>query len=194
MTFLNRRQQQKSSSYSCWKRLTAALLSIISLILFAGSGELPADQELAREYELKAVFLYNFIKYIKWENNPEKEAYYIAVLGESEIVEPLKQIALRRKIDDVSIRIRQISDIGDARFNHLLFIPLSQKDYWNQAQKKGISPDTITIGEFQGASREGVIFNFFITKGKLKFSVNVQALTRAGVTVSSHLLKLAQRR
>ena len=44
------------------------------------------------EDKLKAVFIYNFTKYIQWANNDTSGTFKIGVIGDSEIIIPLKKI------------------------------------------------------------------------------------------------------
>lgn len=49
----------------------------------------------------------------------------------------------------------------------------------------------LTISDSKGFAYRGVAINFIIVKGKRKFEINTDAIDRAGLRVSSQLLKLA---
>jgi hypothetical protein len=49
----------------------------------------------------------------------------------------------------------------------------------------------LTIGDTAGFARQGVIINFYLENRKVRFEINAAAARRAGLTISSKLLKLA---
>lgn len=175
--------------------LTVAVLAVL-MILFscaaAGVGEPGTRQELAHEYELKAVFLFNFLKYINWEDNPNEEYFNIAVLGESKILPPLEEIAAKRKAKNLNIEVHEISDLNNEEFFHLLFIPDAAKERWRDLSKLPLDARTVTIAESHGFPGRASAFEFLINDGKLRFKINQEEIAETGVSVSSQLLKLAQ--
>ena len=44
------------------------------------------------EYQIKAMFIFNFTKYVEWPENKDVNVFTIGVIGESEITEPLEKI------------------------------------------------------------------------------------------------------
>ena len=51
-----------------------------------------AQDYTVREEKLKAVFIYNFTKYIKWDETDDTRPFTITVIGKSGIIEQLNEI------------------------------------------------------------------------------------------------------
>ena len=59
---------------------------LATLILLTGFNQLSAQTDVEmREYKLKSAFIFRFIDYFDWENNPkvvsDSETFNIAILG-----------------------------------------------------------------------------------------------------------------
>ena len=48
------------------------------------------------EYQVKAMFIFNFTKYVEWPEEKEANVFTIGILGESEITEPLIGLQCRK--------------------------------------------------------------------------------------------------
>ena len=150
--------------------------------------EVPTEAE---EYALKAVFIYNFTKYIEWQPySMDNDEFVISVLGPSPVIKPLLEIAATKTVKGKKIIIRQFYSPDDIRFTHILFISQKNTSTLYSVLSK-VSKGTLTIGERDGAALEGAAFNFVIINNKLKFEANTDAITLAGLKASSELLKLA---
>jgi len=144
----------------------------------------------AEEYALKALYIYNFTKYIDWLPSTMDDEFVIGVFGSSPIVKPLIELAGTKTVKGKKIVIRQFYSPSDIRFAHIIFI--SQKSsYPLSAVLSRVSKGTLTVCEREGAADEGAAINFVIVNNKLKFEANIQSIASAALKASSELLKLA---
>lgn len=155
------------------------------------AGSIPEDPAPS-EHDIKAVFLYNFTRYLEW---PEQEqgsgAFDIAVLGDSEILAPLREIAAKKTVRSVPIVIRPCLEIKQIGRPRILFIARSAARWLPQALDELRGAPVLTVGEEEGLARRGVAVNFVLRDGAVKFEMNEQAIRAAGIQPSSQLLKLA---
>ena len=167
------------------KNLYIILLFICSLLPVSVFADVnPEDQ-------YKAVFIYNFTKYIQWPNYDNMETYKIAIIGDSEIIIPLKEIEKKRTVNNKKIKIIHFQDIHDINICHILFISASEKKRLSDILQKVKDNNILTVSDSMGFAHEGVSINFIIVDGKIKFEINNSSIDQAGLQVSSHLLKLA---
>jgi hypothetical protein len=174
-------------------RHTGRFFFVIFIPLLANILPHPAfaQPEQAREYEIKATFVYHFTKYIRWPDIDSAETFDIGILGKSEITAPLEEIARKRSAYDKRIRILHFNSIRHVDDCHLLFIPSSEKENLQEILSVVENKSILTVGESEGFAREGVAINFIILEGKTKFELNSRVIDRAGLQVSSQLIKLA---
>ncbi len=143
------------------------------------------------EYDVKAVFLYNFTRYVEWPEALEPEGLTIVVLGESAIGPPLREIARKGAVGRTPIAVRQCFEIGRIGRPRILFIARSAVPLIAQVLKETRGTDILTVGESEGLAARGVAINFVERNGTIRFEMSERTLRETGIQVSSQLLKLA---
>ncbi len=143
------------------------------------------------EYDVKAVFLYNFSRYVEWPEALEPEGLTIVVLGESAIVSPLREIARKGAVGKAPIVVRQCFEIGRIGRPRILFIAKSAAPLIAQVLKETRGTDILTVGESEGLAARGVAINFVERDGTIRFEMSERTLRETRIQVSSQLLKLA---
>jgi hypothetical protein len=163
---------------------------LIGIILVGGSSFFTPSQSDSQEYVLKAAFLYRFIDYVDWGNN-EGQNFTISVLGESEIMNPLNEIAKEKKVRGKNMYIKKCLDINDIGLCQVLFISHTYTaDISSVISTIGNRPILI-VTEQKDACEKGAQINFLIAEDKLKFEINPKAASKAGLKISSELLQHA---
>jgi len=166
-------------------------LALVLLFFSAGpvSGTTRATPQA--ESEVKAVFLFNFTRYLEWPEDNGLADYPIVVLGNGEIIAPLQEIAAKKSVGSVSIQVRQCSGLEDVGLPRILFISDSAADQLPAVLEKFRGTDVLIVGETEGLAERGAAINFIIRDEAVKFEINVKALKDAGIQASSQLLRLA---
>ncbi len=161
-------------------------LFFIALFLAAGAAVAQTQQE----GNLKAVFIYNFTRYIEWNVDQDENEFVIGILGPSSIDKPINEIARTNTVNNRRIVVKHFSKPEDISYCHILFIPRSSPVPIQSVLDK-TAKGMLIISEEPGFARLGTAFNFIPVKNKIKFEANLKAINAAGVKVSSQLLKLA---
>ena len=159
----------------------------ISLAAFAGPGELP-------EYKVKAVFIYNFAKFVEWPaDKPPKpdKILSVCVLGDDPFGADFNVIK-GKTIKGRTVESKTTMSIEKAKNCDCLFISDSEKS--NVAKILGDLEDhkVLTISDMDGFLEAGGIIQFVLEKRKVRFLINMGAAKQAGFKVSSKLLELAK--
>ena len=157
-------------------------------ILLIGAFAINAKAQPGQEAALKAVFIYNFTKYIDWDNVGNE--FVIGVIGNSPIENALAEIARTNTIKNKRIVIRHYTKPEDIRTCQVLFIA-KRSSYSLSSILNETGRGMLTVSEEDGYSKQGTAFNFVIINDKLKFEANLKAIDDAGLKASSQLLKLA---
>ena len=155
----------------------------------AGAAAAPA-----REYEIKAAFLYNFTKFVDWPARTFANAdapIVIGVLGDSPCVQALERLIKDRKVNGRTIVVRRIASAAEAKVTQLLFVGSAQ-----EAQFAGLEPaieslPVLTVGESPGFETLGGAIEFVPQGDKIRFEINIDAAEHAGLKISAQLQKLA---
>ena len=168
---------------------------IITVLIACGqlTADIPPVNPPADESDnLKAVFIYNFTRYITWPAETQNTDFTIGVLGDSKIIFPLQQLAAKKRVGDQPIAIHLFKRPQELIPCHILFISASEQhritDIINLLAKKTV----LTIGDTPGYGEHGVMINFFLQSDQIKFELNPASLERSGLKASSQLQKLAR--
>ncbi|HPG67680.1 MAG TPA: YfiR family protein [Candidatus Hydrogenedentes bacterium] len=169
---------------------TSALL-IVAVLLVSGSVVMAAtESESSRTNDIKAVFIYKFTGYVTWPDD-EAETFTIAVLGSSGLLPPLRKIAEKRQVDSRSVVIRECTKVDEISGAHIVLIAESMEEYLPAIVKKAEAERILTVGSREGLAEKGAAVDFVSTEDRVGFEMNLDAVQRAGLKVSSQLTKLA---
>lgn len=146
------------------------------------------------EYEVKAAFLYQFIKFVEWP--PEAFFDYpativIGVLGDSPIAEALAAVE-GKEAKGRTVVVKRFKGLDDLEFSHILFISPEAAGHLKEIRKKLSYASTLEVSEVEGFARGGGMVNFITVENRIRFEINVEPAERAGLKISSQLLKLAR--
>lgn len=161
-------------------------------LLFSVQGVLgEEDAERKKLARYKAVFMYNFIEYVKWPEGKQEGPFVIDMLGESEVVSTMKAVARKRRAGDREMVVNAIASIEEIDPScHMLFIAPGQGEQMEKIDAKIHERNILTVGDSSGLTKKGVIINFVSIGPKLRFKINLEAAEAADLRLSSHLLKL----
>jgi hypothetical protein len=162
---------------------------VLGNCLIAGSPDQPLD-----EYQVKAAFLYNFVKFIQWPAQTfpgSSEPIVICVLGQDPFGRSLDDTVAGRAIDGRSLTIHRLSTVKQTAGCHVLFISAAENKYLPSTFAEVKTRGLLTIGDSCASGTDGVIINFKMGDGKVYFEINVNEAERAKLRISSRLLSLA---
>ncbi len=156
-------------------------------------SEISAGKITAREYEIKAAYLYYFTKFIDWPSDflPNSgNQLYMCILGKDSFNSSLDTIE-NKKVRNKRLIVRPVYDTDDTNMCHILFINHSEKMRIPAILDKLKESSVVTVGEMRGFTQNGGIINFYIKNNKVRFQINADKAHNAGLRISSELLRLA---
>jgi hypothetical protein len=172
------------------------LLNIISAfcLIVCSAANLSAQEQKAGEYQVKALFLYNFINFVDWPIDSSihsSPTINVCVIGDDPFDKALDDIR-DKTVKDKKLTIKYYRPYDEPKGCHLLFIPASEKKHAAHILKSVREANVLTVGDTEEAARQGAIIGFFIAQKKVRFAINIEAAKRAGLKISAKLLKLAK--
>lgn len=146
------------------------------------------------EYEVKAAFIYNFLKFIEWPDKVFTDNPFtmnLCIVGENPFGNAINSYQ-GDKVSNRTIAIKKSESLQDIRNCHVVFISRSEKDRIQQIMKALRGSNILSIGDTDTFEKQGVIINFSIVENKVRFNINVNAARQSGLRISSKLLKLSR--
>ena len=171
--------------------LKRANIGIKSMVLFFLLVSMKPIPEEGNEYSIKAMFIYNFTKYIDWSQSSAAKTFRIGVVGKSELFEALESIASQKKIDNKSIEVKKLSD-DDNSVYQVIFVAKSEIQRIEELSKKYSGKGVLIISEECRHSERCATINLITTNNKVKFEINQASARIAGLKISSVLTNLAE--
>lgn len=180
---------QRSSQRRAFTALKVFRCSLLGVALLQAPQYATAQSLSSREYEIKAAFLYNFIKYIDWPRSGD--TITIGVLGGNPFGSAL--VPLNGKVvKGHRVIVRELDSVRDAQNCQIMFVSSSERQRLAEIFENSKNAHVLTVGEMQGFAEGGGIINFIEENNKVRFEINAEAARRTGLTISSELLKLAK--
>ncbi len=152
----------------------------------------PAQKPEPKEYEVKAVYLYNFGRFIQWPDRATKDdTFAVCVLGSDPFGAILDATVANETIDNRKLVARRIAKPGDAAGCRILFISSSETPRIEAILAALQNSSVLTVSDMSGFITYGGMIQFVLAENKVRFQVNLTAADKAGLTFSSQLLKVA---
>jgi hypothetical protein len=169
-------------------RILAALLLAFPAMPASSTG---ADAEA--EDELKSVIVKNFLRYSTWpETVPANGPITVGVLGRSSFAQILHGLLDGKSVNGRMVQTIELKSSSESHRCHLIYVASDKNSEIKQALQSASSNHTLTIGEADKFLEYGGAVNLLLIDGHMGFEVSLEALDRAGIEISSKLLRLGQ--
>ncbi len=175
--------------------LPAGLLAAFLVLVAAAGPVCAADSAPFREYDVKAVFLFNFAQFIDWPESALPEVsvpFVIGVLGADPFHEILDQTVQGERIHGRPVQVKRFRRLDDVDGCQLLFVSRSEAGRLADIVRRLSGRGILTVSDLEPFGRMGGMITFKTTRDRVHFEINVAAAEKQGFKISSKLLKVAQ--
>jgi hypothetical protein len=169
-------------------------LMVLLGLLAAPNRSICGDAPSLTEYQVKALFLLNFTKYVEWPAETFESAdsaFKIGVVGEDRFGEDLKKAMTGKMVNGRAITVQQLGKEVDGSKFQILFISASEKNRLREILDKVKTTPVLTVGETEQFTQSGGVINFTKKDGKVRLEINLDAAHGAKLQLSSKLLGVA---
>jgi YfiR/HmsC-like len=144
------------------------------------------------EYDVKAVFLLNFSRYITWPQERLTPPFRICVLEPDPFGRRLAAAIDGERWQDGKIEVREVPEVLSARNCHLLYVPRAAARAFAEDATELAGEPVLTVGETRNFLAHGGMIRFFLESNKVRFSINQANAESVRLQISSRLLRLAR--
>jgi hypothetical protein len=173
------------------------LLRLCITILFAflaGTGAVALAQG-ASEYDIKAVFLFNFSQFVEWPESAfahEQAPLVIGVLGRDPFGSALQDAVRGETVNGRTLAVRHYPELADVADCHILFIDRTQQPRLEEILSTLSERNCLTVSDAEGFAQAGGVIQFVTIDNRIRLQINLDAAKLANLTISSKLLRPAQ--
>jgi len=167
---------------------------VLVCLLCAGALQSPAQTVPSREYQVKAVFLYNFAQFVDWPTNAFSDPHaplVVGILGDDPFGTFLDDTVRGEKVNDHPLVVRRYHGVDEIKDCHILFVSRSEAKDAARVLDNLKGRNILTVGDFDGFAKSGGVVRF-VTDKTIKLRINLDAAKAADLTISSKLLRPAE--
>lgn len=174
---------------------------LASLLLVSGTVAQEEDASAAKAAKIKAVFLYNFIKFVEWpaERSPvATRKATICLMGGNKFGSALDNL---RKSLTGQMELTVESDVAASSIGacNVLFITHASGGELAQAVESARRNGVLTVSEMNGFADNGGIIEMktvektigLFSSNKINLRINLKAADAASLKISAQLLEIA---
>jgi hypothetical protein len=168
----------------------------ILLALWSTVGvPLSAQSPVSKEYQIKAVFLFNFAQFVKWPTavfaSPD-EPFRIGILGSDPFDSFLDATVQGEKVDGHPLVIQRYTNVAEIKDCQILFISRSESERMEDIISGLKGRSVLTVADSEGFIKSGGVVLLSKEENKIRLLINLEAAKKANLSISSKLLRLAE--
>jgi hypothetical protein len=177
-------KMRKSEGRRKWR--AAALLAMLCAWEIA-SG---AVAQTTRESDVEAAYLFNFAKFMH-EPAHSPDSFTIAVVGTSPIGQMLETITANEQVDGRPLKVVHAATVDQARNSDMVFLSEAETPRIDKDLAALAGSNSLTVSSANDFVKRGGMIQFLVVNNRVRFLVNLNATSKAKITLSSELLKVA---
>jgi hypothetical protein len=174
--------------------LARALASTVMVCGLLSGAALKAQVSKPSEYQVKAAYLSNFGRFVEWPSRARAardEPFYVCVVGQDPFGNSIDAALAGETIDRARLVAKRIERLPEAVDCRIVFISSSEDSQLKAVLAAVEKASILTISDMPEFAKRGGMIQFVLDGNRVRFQVNLEAVRRVGLNLSSDLLKLA---
>lgn len=168
---------------------------LAALLLVAGLLAGGARANALSEYAVKAAFLLNFARLVEWPEGafagPDAPVV-VGVAGEGAYEAAREAGITGERVGSRPVELRRLRSPEEAASCHIVFVSLDGAGLAAASPAELGGGRALTVGEAEDFVNRGGMIGFYREGQKVRFEINPKAAQRAGLRISSRLLRVAR--
>ncbi|ACB77020.1 YfiR family protein [Opitutus terrae] len=171
-------------------RILASLCGSVLL----GRGQVAAAVEAPPEFQVKAVFLSNFARFVEWPRDVAAQAdeVVIGVLGADPFGLYLDEVLRGQKVNGHALVVKRYGSVAEIDRCHVLFMSGSEGERAEPILQALRTRPILTVCDTNAFARHGAMIHLVMDQQRVRLRINLDAARQAGLVISSKLLRTAE--
>jgi YfiR/HmsC-like len=172
-------------------RIRQALGALLAALWLAT----PAAAAAPTEYQVKAVFLFNFSQFVDWPPAVfagPRSPITICVLGQDPFGTALDDIVQGEVVNGRPLEVQRYRRVDELGTCHILFIDRSEQSRLTEILAQLSGRSVLTVSDMEEFAQRGGMIRFITVGKKIRLRVNRDAAQAASLAISSKLLRPAE--
>lgn len=177
-----------------FKAFIRTAIGVILLTLFIINTSY-ARPNIAREYQLKAVFLYNFVYFVRWPPiayGKETSTFNICILGTDPFGREVDMAVENETVDKRIVKIIRLKNIFYAKSCQILFVSKSERNNLDKIYTYLQKYPVLTVSDIKNFAIKGGMIEFYNVGRRVRFYIAPNNAKAVGLRISANLLYIAK--
>jgi YfiR/HmsC-like len=173
------------------RRSITKRLILLAALLFGVRAEAQAPMD---ESQVKAMFVYNFLKFVEWpsESIRTKDPFVVLIIGDGPTADATERFLESKTIGERPLFVRRTKWDQSLAGARALFVVEHDPKKLRRILDAAAAAGVLTIGEGESFATQGGVIGLLVENRKVRFDVDTTAAQVAGLRVSSKLLALTR--
>ena len=168
------------------------LFILVSVLLLSSWVVVMPDQSEEANAHVKAIYIYNFTKYIEWPENYKGGNFVVGVLGTSvPLINELNKMASSKTVGSQKLEIKNVSSVADVAKCHIIYILSDNSSQLSDVLGKVKGKSALIVTDKVGLATKGSAINFIIDGNKQKIELNRANVEKYKLKVASTLVEMS---
>ena len=153
-----------------------------------------AAQAGPSQYKLEAAYLLDFGRFTRLPANSQalrRRTFDVCIVGRGPIGKSIDKLAVNDAVDHRAVRVLHNISPSQARTCAMAFISAPDDDAIRDDLTFLSGADVLTVGDSPKFLEDGGMIQFVIDKNQVRFAVNLDAVRKTHLVLSSQLLRVA---
>ncbi|MGD0909924.1 MAG: YfiR family protein [Candidatus Acidiferrales bacterium] len=188
----------RAGAFRRWTTQNLARLVCLGMLmtgLRTSANSLVYAQQAPTEFQVKAAYLFNFLKFVEWPEDVPADLqshWVIGIVGNQQLDDELTQLVSGKIVQGHVIQIKALKPAEDLRACHILFIGTSEKKQLPPILANLRGSSVLTVADMDNFVESGGMIQLVMEDNRVRLAIDVGATVRAHLKVSSKLLALAR--
>jgi hypothetical protein len=161
------------------------------LFVVVSTPALNAQPPKPTEYDVKAAYLIDFGRFVRLSGQQHPHSSFdICVLGRDSFGQSLDALASNETVSSLPIHVRH-PDATDSKTCAIVFISSIEQENIREDLAILGNADVLTVSDAADFLQRGGMIQFVVAENHVRFAVNLDAVSRAHLVLSSELLRVA---
>jgi hypothetical protein len=181
-------QRNSSVRFAVQRTWSAGATLVLVLAIFAAQSVHAQSED-----EIKAAFLLNFARYVEWPTSAfdsDQAPVRICMSATSGFDRVLAGTVEGKTVGPRSVDVQVVEDFAAASACHILY--LDSLGGADEVVAVLGEASVFSVASDEGFADQGGIANFYREGNRIRFEINPGAARKAGLKISSRLLRLAR--
>jgi hypothetical protein len=180
--------------FALGRKVAAEISSFVAAATWCAVALPACAQAPVSAYDVESAYLFNFGKFVRYAHaEPEtvRQSFDICIVGEDPLGATLDELTAHERLDGKPVRVLRLKAAADARNCAIAYISASEGGHIESDLDALHGQPVLTVSDAPDFLKRGGMIQLIVAGHHVRFAVNLGAVERARLSLSSELLRVA---